>query len=126
MNGILYSKEHTWITVEGTTGTIGISEFAQKELGEIVYVDLPNVGDDFEKDEVFGSVEALKTVSDLFMPVSGEITAINEGLNDNPIIVNENPLDKGWMVRIEISDMAELEGLLDADGYKQLVTADEA
>ncbi len=114
-----YSKEHTWIKVNGSEGIVGITDFAQSELGEIVYVDVPNVGDDFTQDEVFGSVEALKTVSDLFMPVSGEVIAINEALEDNPELVNEKPFDDGWIVKIEIDNSAELNALLNAQEYSE-------
>ncbi len=117
---IYFSKEHTWIKIEKKTGIIGISEFAQNQLGEIVYVDLPSVGDQFAQDEVFGSVEALKTVSDLYMPISGEITAINENLLENPTYVNEKPLTEGWMVKIQVSDLDELSNLLGQDAYQNL------
>jgi len=112
-----YSKEHTWIKVNGSEGIVGITHFAQSELGEIVYIDVPNVGDDFKQDEVFGSVEALKTVSDLFMPVSGEIISINENLADNPELVNEKPFDEGWIVKIKIENSEELDALLNAEAY---------
>lgn len=116
-----FSKEHTWIKIEEETGIIGISEFAQSELGEIVYVDLPNVDDEFEQDEVFGSVEALKTVSDLFMPLSGEITDVNEHLLENPTLVNEKPFNEGWLVKIKINDLDELSNLLNQDAYQKLI-----
>lgn len=114
-----YSKEHTWINVDGNEAAIGITYFAQGELGEIVFVDVPNLGDDFKQDEIFGSVEALKTVSDLFMPVSGEIIAINEKLIDNPVIVNERPFDEGWIVKIKIEKIEELDSLLNAHDYSK-------
>ncbi|KKM28051.1 hypothetical protein LCGC14_1568610, partial [marine sediment metagenome] len=107
-DNLYFSKEHTWVKIENDTGTVGITTFAQSELGEIVYVDLPNLGDEFEQDEVFGSVEALKTVSDLFMPLSGEIAAVNENLLENPTLVNEKPFSEGWMVKIQVSDLNEL------------------
>jgi len=112
-----YSKEHTWLLVEGDTGTIGITEFAQSELGEIVYVDLPGIGKSFRQDEVFGSVEAVKTVSDLFMPVSGEVTAINPKLKDQPTLINEEPFESGWMIKIQITNTNELQNLLSAEEY---------
>ena len=115
-----YSKEHTWISVHDNTGTIGITEFAQSELGEIVYADLPNVGYSFQQDEVFGSVEAVKTVSDLFMPVSGKITETNELLLKAPTLINDNPYKDGWMIKIEIKDITELEDLLTSNQYKEL------
>ena len=98
------SKEHTWVKIEGNTGIVGITAFAQKELGEIVYVDLPDVGDTFQQDEVFGSVEALKTVSDLFMPLTGMVAAVNDNLLEHPTLVNEKPLTEGWMIKIQIDN----------------------
>ena len=115
-----YSKEHTWVHIENKTATVGITAFAQKELGEIVYVDLPNVNHNFNQDEVFGSVEAIKTVSDLFMPLSGKIIETNEHLLKEPTLVNSNPFDNGWMVKIEIEDLIETENLLTAEQYAQL------
>ena len=115
-----YSKEHTWISVHDNTGTIGITEFAQSELGEIVYADLPNVGYSFQQDEVFGSVEAVKTVSDLFMPVSGKITETNELLLKAPTLINDHPYKDGWLIKIEIKDITELEDLLTSNQYKEL------
>jgi glycine cleavage system H protein len=118
-----YSKEHEWVRVEGTTGYIGISDFAQKELGDIVYVEVESVGETFAKDAVFGTVEAVKTVSDLFMPVSGKVLEKNAGLNDNPEAVNTDPYGKGWMIKIEFTNAAELDGLMDADAYKAHIGA---
>lgn len=115
-----YSKEHTWVRIENKTAIVGITAFAQKELGEIVYVDLPNVNHNFKQDEVFGSVEAIKTVSDLFMPLSGKIIETNEQLLKEPTLVNSNPFDNGWMVKIEIEDLRETENLLTAEQYAQL------
>ena len=115
-----YSKEHTWISVHDNTGTIGITEFAQSELGEIVYADLPNVGYSFQQDEVFGSVEAVKTVSDLFMPVSGKIVETNQRLLKEPTLINSEPFGNGWLIKIEIKDIAELEKLLTSNQYKEL------
>ena len=115
---LLYSKEHTWLKVDGQTATIGITEFAQSELGEIVYVELPNVGQSFNADEIFGSVEAIKTTSDLFMPVSGKIVAINDTLIKEPELVNSDSFDKGWMIKIEILDLSETSKLLDMESYK--------
>jgi glycine cleavage system H protein len=119
-NEVKYSKEHTWLLVEGDTGTIGITEFAQSELGEIVYVDLPSIGKSFKQDEVFGSVEAIKTVSDLFMPVSGEVTAFNTRLKDEPTLVNEEFFTGGWMLKIRITNAEELSTLLSAEQYKEI------
>jgi|ERR1043165_1333588 glycine cleavage system H protein len=116
-----YSKEHEWVRVEGNTGTVGITDFAQKELGDIVYVEIETVGDTVAKEGVFGTVEAVKTVSDLFMPVSGKIVAKNEALNDAPESVNNDPYNSGWMIKVEFSDPSELNGLMDAEAYKKHV-----
>lgn len=112
-----YSKEHTWISVQDNTGIIGITEFAQSELGEIVYADLPNIGYSFQQDEVFGSVEAVKTVSDLFMPVSGKIVETNELLLKAPTLINDDPYEGGWLIKIEIRNTLELENLLTSNQY---------
>ncbi|MFO8129575.1 MAG: glycine cleavage system protein GcvH [Bacteroidales bacterium] len=118
-----YTKEHEWIKLEGDEGTIGITEFAQKELGDIVFIEVETVGEMMDKDEPFGTIEAVKTVSDMFMPVSGEVTEFNEALESNPEIVNKDPYGEGWIVKIRISDPAELEGLLDAEAYKEIIEA---
>lgn len=118
-----YSKEHEWVRVEGNTGTVGISDFAQKELGDIVYVDINTIGETIEKGGVFGTVEAVKTVSDLFMPVSGKVLEQNSALNDGPESVNKDPYTTGWMVKIEFSDTSELNELMDAETYKKHVGA---
>lgn len=118
-----YSKEHEWVRVEGNTGTIGITDFAQKELGDIVYVDINTVGETVAKDEVFGTVEAVKTVSDLFMPVGGKVLEVNSSLNDAPESVNKDPYTSGWMVKIEFSDAGQLNELMDAETYKKHVGA---
>ncbi|MBS1613966.1 MAG: glycine cleavage system protein GcvH [Bacteroidetes bacterium] len=114
-----YSKEHEWVRVEGNTATIGITDFAQKELGDIVYVEIETVGESFDKDAVFGTVEAVKTVSDLFLPVSGTISSKNEALNDAPESVNTDPYNSGWMIKLELSNPGELDGLMDAEAYKK-------
>ena len=114
-----YSKEHELVRVEGNVATVGISDFAQKELGDIVYVDINTGGEEVAKDKVFGTVEAVKTVSDLFMPVSGKITEVNSALNDNPESVNKDPYSSGWMVKVELSNAAELSELMDAEAYKK-------
>lgn len=116
-----YTKEHEWILIEGDVATIGITDFAQGELGDIVYVEIETVGETLNKDEVFGSVEAVKTVSDLFMPVSGEILALNEALEGNPEAVNKDPYGEGWMIKVRVSDPAELDQLMDAEAYQDLV-----
>ncbi|MES2621454.1 MAG: glycine cleavage system protein GcvH [Bacteroidota bacterium] len=118
-----YSKEHEWVRVEGNTAVVGISDFAQKELGDIVFVEIETVGDSIEKDAVFGTVEAVKTVSDLFLPVAGKILEKNEALNDAPEVVNSDSYGKGWMVKIEISDLSQLDSLMDAETYKKHVGA---
>ncbi len=116
-----YSKEHEWVRVEGDIAVIGISAFAQGELGDIIYVDIDCVGDTIAKDEIFGTVEAVKTVSDLFMPVSGEVVEFNEALKDTPALVNSNPYDDGWMIKVKMSSPAELDELLDAAAYQSLI-----
>jgi len=117
---IKYSKEHTWVSIEGNIGTIGITEFAQSELGEIVYVDMPRVGQSFKKDEVFGSVEAVKTTSDLIIPVSGIVKEINSNVVKDPAPVNSDSYKGGWLIKVEISDLTEVTGLLSSSGYKDL------
>ncbi|MEZ5053306.1 MAG: glycine cleavage system protein GcvH [Chitinophagales bacterium] len=116
-----YSKEHEWVRVEGDIAVVGISAFAQGELGDIIYVDIDCVGDTIAKDEIFGTVEAVKTVSDLFMPVSGEVVEFNEALKDTPALVNSNPYDDGWMIKVKMSNPAELDELLDAAAYQSLI-----
>lgn len=117
-----YTKEHEWVRDNGDgTATIGITDFAQGELGDIVFVELEPEGSEFEQDEVFGTVEAVKTVSELFCPVAGEITELNEALEDDPELVNTDPYGKGWMVKIKMSDSSELDSLLSVDEYKEIV-----
>lgn len=118
-----YTKDHEWIKVDGDMVTVGITDFAQGELGDIVYVEVETVDETLEKEDVFGTVEAVKTVSDLFLPVSGEIVAFNEALEDEPEKVNEDPYGEGWMIRIKMSDPSELDDLLDAAAYKELIGA---
>lgn len=118
-----YTKDHEWVKVEGDTATVGITEFAQSELGDIVFVEIETEGEELEIEQVFGSVEAVKTVSDLFMPLSGEVVEVNAKLEDTPEVVNEDPYGLGWMVKIKISNPAELEALLDADAYKEVIGA---
>lgn len=114
-----YSKEHEWVKVEGTVATIGITDFAQKELGDIVYVDITALDEEVAKDGAFGTIEAVKTVSDLFMPVSGTVTEINAGLDSSPESVNKDPYNSGWIVKATISNPAELDSLMDAEAYKK-------
>ena len=118
-----YSREHIWLLADGDRGIVGITDFAQNELNEIVFVELPSVGKSFNKDEVFGSVEAIKTVSDLFMPVSGTISEVNQALKANPSLVNDEPFDGGWLIKIRIANPAELKDLLAADEYQKIVTS---
>ena len=119
MSSTKYHHEHTWLKTDGNTGIIGITDYAGQQLGEIVYVDLPNVGAQYDGGEIFGSVEALKTVSDLFMPVSGKITEVNNNLNKKPSLVNDEPFEGGWMVKIELTNPAEVNDLLTEEEYKQ-------
>jgi glycine cleavage system H protein len=116
-----YTKDHEWVSVEGDVATVGITDFAQGELGDIVYVEIETEGETLDQEEVFGSVEAVKTVSDLFMPLSGEVIAFNEDLEANPESVNSNPYEDGWMIKIRLSKPEELEGLLDAPAYTELI-----
>ena len=118
-----YTKDHEWIRVEGNEATIGITEFAQGELGDIVYIDISSLGKEIGKDEVFGTVEAVKTVSDLFMPVSGTVNELNSQLENAPELVNQDPYGDGWMVKITITDASQLGELLSADDYKAVVGA---
>lgn len=116
-----YTKDHEWIRVEGNVATIGITDFAQQELGDIVYVDINTVGESVEKEAVFGTVEAVKTVSDLFMPLTGAVLEMNNGIDANPESVNKDPYGAGWMIKISIENPAELNELLSADAYKALI-----
>ena len=119
---LLYSKEHEWIKKEGDKVRIGITDFAQDELGDVVFVELPEVGDELELNEPFGSVESVKTVSELYAPVSGKVVEINEELEDNPEFVNESPYENAWMVVVELSDESELDDLLSAEGYEEEIS----
>ncbi|PQJ77346.1 glycine cleavage system protein GcvH [Polaribacter glomeratus] len=116
-----YTKDHEWIKIEGNIATVGITDFAQGELGDIVYVDVDTLEDTVNEGDVFGSVEAVKTVSDLFMPLTGEVIEFNETLEDEPELVNTDPYGKGWMIKIEISDNSQIENLLNAEAYQKLV-----
>jgi len=118
-----YTSDHEWVKLDGTIATIGITDFAQRELGDIVYVDINTLGKEVNQHDVFGTVEAVKTVSDLFMPVSGKIIEINKKLDTDPELVNSDPYGDGWMVKIEVADAADAEGLLSADAYKAQVGA---
>lgn len=118
-----YTKDHEWVALDGDIATIGITDFAQKELGDIVYVEVETLDQTLDKDEVFGTVEAVKTVSDLFLPLSGEIIEFNESLETAPETVNSDPYGQGWMVKVKVSDASQYEELLSADAYKDLVGA---
>ena len=120
-SNLKYTKDHEWISIEGNIATVGITDFAQGELGDIVYVDVDTLDDSVDEGEVFGSVEAVKTVSDLFMPLSGEVIEFNDALENDPELVNTDPYGKGWMIKIQISDESQIKQLLDAEGYKNII-----
>lgn len=114
---LLYSKDHEWVRVEGDVATVGITDFAQSELGDIVFVEVETVDEALDGEEVFGTIEAVKTVSDLFMPVPGTVAELNEGLEDNPALINEDPYGEGWIIKVKLADGADLSGLLNAEAY---------
>jgi len=118
---LLYSKDHEWVRVEGDVAIVGITDFAQSELGDIVFVEVETVDEDLPSEEVFGTIEAVKTVSDLFMPVAGTVLEFNEGLEDNPALINEDPYGEGWVIKIRLGEGADLSGLLTAEAYAQEV-----
>lgn len=118
-----YTKDHEWVKIEGDVATVGITDFAQGELGDIVYVEVETLDETLDKDEIFGTVEAVKTVSDLFLPLTGEIIEFNEGLEDTPENVNSDPYGEGWMIKIKLSDVSEIESLLSDSDYKELIGA---
>ena len=118
-----YTKEHEWVSVEGDTAKIGITDFAQRELGDIVYVEVDTEGEELDKDEVFGTVEAVKTVSDLFMPVSGKVVEFNEALEDEPELINKDPYGEGWIIKIKLNNPGDLAELLDANAYQKNIKA---
>lgn len=118
-----YTKDHEWVRIDGNSATVGITDFAQKELGDIVYVDISTVGEVVEREMVFGTVEAVKTVSDLFMPLTGEVLEMNKDIDAQPDVVNTDPYGKGWMIKMSISDPAQINDLLSADAYKSLIGA---
>jgi glycine cleavage system H protein len=124
-DNLQYSKDHEWLKIEGDTGRAGITDFAQNSLGDIVYVELPKVGDKFEQGDPFGSVESVKSVNELFIPVSGEIIEVNEALADAPEQVNEDPYGKGWMIRFKITHPSEVDSLLSASEYEDFVAEQE-
>ena len=118
-----YTKDHEWVKIDGEIATIGITDFAQQELGDIVYIEIESVGETLDAEEVFGTVEAVKTVSDLFMPLSGEVLEFNAALEDTPESVNDDPYKSGWMIKVKIEDPSQISDLLDFDAYKQLIKA---
>ncbi|MBM3417490.1 MAG: glycine cleavage system protein GcvH [Bacteroidetes bacterium] len=120
-NNLKYTKDHEWVSVDGDIAIVGITDFAQSELGDIVYVEIETIGETVSQEQVFGSIEAVKTVSDLFMPLSGEILEFNEQLESNPELVNSDPYGEGWMVKVKISDNKEIEELMSAEDYGKLV-----
>lgn len=122
-SNLKYTKDHEWVSIEGNVAVVGITDFAQKELGDIVYVEVETLDQTLSKDEVFGTVEAVKTVSDLFLPLSGEIFEFNDELESNPEYVNSDPYGKGWMIKVKISDTTEISQLLDSEAYKVLIGA---
>lgn len=125
-DNLRYSKEHEWVKVDGNIATIGITDFAQGELGDLVYVEVETVGESIDKDDIFGTVEAVKTTSDLFMPVSGKViefnSEIDENEGDNPSVINEDPYEAGWLIKVEMSDQSELDDLMDAEAYGELIS----
>ena len=122
-DNLRYTQDHEWILVDGDVATVGVTDFAQGELGDIVFVEIETEGESLEKGEIFGTVEAVKTVSDLFMPVSGEVIEVNEELSDDPELVNKDPYGKGWMIRIKITNESELDELLTAEAYAKMIEA---
>lgn len=118
-----YTKEHEWVSVDGDIATVGITDFAQRELGDIVYVEVDTEGEDLDKEEVFGTVEAVKTVSDLFVPIAGTVLEFNEALEDEPELINKDPYGDAWIIKLKVKDLGELDTLLDADAYKKLIKA---
>ena len=120
-DNLKYTKDHEWLLIEGDIAKIGITDFAQSELGDIVFVDVDTLDEDLQKDEIFGSVEAVKTVSDLLLPISGEVIEFNEGLEDTPENINNDPYGDGWIIKVKISNIKELANLLNAEAYKEFV-----
>ena len=120
-NDVKYTKDHEWLRIDGDEAFVGITHFAQSELGDIVFIDVDTEGESLEKEEVFGSVEAVKTVSDLFMPINGEVLEFNKNLEDNPELINSDPYGEGWIIKVSVSNTEELEALLSSDDYQKLV-----
>jgi glycine cleavage system H protein len=122
-DNLKYTKDHEWVRVEGSTGVVGITDYAQGELGDIIYLDVTTVGNSLSQGETFGTIEAVKTVSDCYVPIAGKITEFNSAINDNPAIVNQDPYGEGWIIKMEISNPLDLDSLLSAEDYKKLVGA---
>ncbi len=120
-DNLKYTKDHEWVSIEDNIATVGITDFAQSELGDIVYIEVETLYENLSKDEVFGTVEAVKTVSDLFLPMSGKIIEFNEALDGNPELVNDSPYDEGWIIKVEISNMDEISQLLDSKSYSEII-----
>ena len=120
-DNLKYTKDHEWVSIEGNIATVGITDFAQSELGDIVYIEVETLDENLSKDEVFGTVEAVKTVSDLFLPMSGKIIEFNEALDGNPELVNDSPYDEGWIIKVDISNMDEISQLLDSKSYSEVI-----
>jgi glycine cleavage system H protein len=118
---LLYTKDHEWIRIDGDTGFVGITDFAQGELGDVVFIEIETLGETLKKEEVFGTIEAVKTVSDMFMPVGGEIIEVNPALEESPDVVNKDPYGKGWMIKIRITDLSETDNLMKAEDYKAIL-----
>lgn len=118
-----YTKDHEWIKLDGDVAVVGITDYAQGELGDIVFVEVETVGEEIDKEEVFGTIEAVKTVSDLFMPVAGEVLELNEELEGSPDLINSDPFGKGWIIKVKVSDASQMDDLLDAEQYKSLISA---
>lgn len=120
-NNVKYTSEHEWIRLEGDIAYVGITDYAQEQLGDIVFVDVPTVGETLEQNEVFGSIEVVKTVSDLFLPVAGEVLEVNSALEENPELVNQDPYGEGWIIQLKPSDLSQMDTLLDAEAYKNII-----
>lgn len=120
-SNLKYTKDHEWVLIEGDTATVGVTDFAQGELGDVVFVEIETEGETLEQGDTFGTIEAVKTVSDLFMPVGGEVTEVNAKLEDDPEVVNKDPYGDGWLIKIKVSDAAEADDLMSADDYKALI-----
>ena len=121
-NSLMYTSEHEWVKIEDNIATIGITDFAQSELGDIIFLEFPEIDESFEEGDVFGTIEAVKTVSDLFMPISGKILEVNEDLNDFPENVNESPYESGWMVKVQLNDNSSTDSLLNSESYLKLIS----